>query len=73
MCFTSTVPIKHLDIRVTGKPGTRERLGPPVALNRDKMRCMRLLVTTKYYLRLIYQLEDPPSEAGPHAPERHTT
>ena len=24
-----TIPIKHLDIRVYGKPGTRGRLGPP--------------------------------------------
>ena len=31
MCFT--VPIKHLDIRVTAKPRTRERLGPPAALS----------------------------------------
>ena len=30
MCFT--VPIKHLDIRVTGKPGTRGYVGPPVVL-----------------------------------------
>ena len=30
MCFT--VPIKHVDSRHTGKPGTRGRLGSPVAL-----------------------------------------
>ena len=27
-----TLPIKDIDVRLTGKPGTRGRLGSPVAL-----------------------------------------
>ena len=53
--------MKHLDIRVTGKPGTRGRLGPPVALKhmfagekrREKsagVRDLNLFTAEKYVL-----------------------
>ena len=77
MCFN--VPIKHLDIRVTGKTGTRGRLGPPAPLRfwqlsisgsrfRRKYRHVAFSRLITHWPRLAHIVYRHPGTIGPPFP-----